>query len=473
MPRELTIICFIVIMLVHALSPSHAISITIKEEEELSKEFLKVLESRYEIIRDPLIAEYVNTVGRNILSIIPDLPFQYHFYVVKQHVYNAFATPAGHIFINSGLLEALENEEELAGILAHEIAHVVCRHISQNIDRSPKIGLATLAGIAAGIFIGAGGAAAVGNAVAIGSVAAGQSVSLAFSREDELQADQLGVDYLYKSGYGAEGLLTSMKKIRSKQWFGSDQIPDYLLTHPASEERMAFVDTWIESHKLPARLKRVCQKEKFLLVQATLRGKYGDEKTALSLYQNQIEATPDDPQVNYGYALVLARTGNRQDAVNHLKKALEKKALNPHMLKELGRIYFLDGQYEKASNTLEGSVGLMPSDSEGLFYLARARMELGQLEKAVDTFQLVLQKDQKNKQVYLFLGNIYGQQEKLAEAHYYLGIYHQMNRRWKTAIIHLNKALQHVENAQKKEEIEKILKKVKKEAKREAAEKNN
>jgi predicted Zn-dependent protease len=471
--RELTTICTILLILVNALLSPNAMGITIKEEEELSKEVLKVLENRFEIIRDPLITEYVNTVGKNILATIPDLPFTYHFYVIRQHVYNAFATPAGHIFINSGLLEALENEEELAGILAHEIAHVVCRHISQNIDRSPKIGLATLAGIAAGIFIGAGGAAAVGNAVAIGSMAAGQSVSLAFSREDELQADQLALDFLFRSGYSAEGLLSALKKIRSKQWFGTDQIPDYLMTHPASEERMAFIDSWIQSHEIPPHLKRSSQEEDFDLVKATLRGKYGDEQTELSAYESQIQASPEDPLANYGFALVLARIGNRNDAVDHMKKALEKKALNPYMLKELGRIYFLDGQYEKARNTLESSVSLMPSDSEGLFYLARAQMELGQLDKAVDTFRILLQKDPKDKQVYLFLGNIYGQQEKLGDAHYYLGIYHKMNNHWKTAAVHLNKALQYITDPKKKEEIEEILKSVQKELKHELAEKRD
>ncbi len=471
--RKVTIICSLMLILFHTLSPPAAIGITIKEEEELSKEVLKILENRYEIIRDPLITEYVNTVGQNILSTIPALPFVYHFYVIKQHVYNAFATPAGHIFINSGLLEALDREEELAGILAHEIAHVVCRHISQNIDRSPKIGLATLAGIAAGIFIGAGGAAALGNAVAIGSVAAGQSVSLAFSRDDELQADQIALDYLSRSGYGAEGLLSALKKIRSKQWFGTDQIPDYLMTHPASEERMAFIDSWIESHEIPQNLKRSYNRDKFLLVKATLQGKYGDAQTSLPILQSQIQSSPDDPLANYGYALALASIGNRKDAVEYMKKSLEKEALNPYMLKELGRIYFLDGQYKKARNTLEGSISLRPDDSEGLFYLARSYMELDQLEKAADSFKTLLNKDPQNKETYLFLGNIYGQQEKLGDAHYYLGIYHKMNSRWKTAAIHLNKALQYTTDQKKKEEIEEVLKIVQKEAKREMAEKRN
>jgi predicted Zn-dependent protease len=471
--RKLALLCSFIFLLVQTLLPPNALSITIKEEEELSREVLKVLENRYEIIRDPLITDYVNTVGKNILSTIPALPFTYHFYVVKQHVYNAFATPAGHIFINSGLLEAFEEEEELAGIMAHEIAHVVCRHISQNIDRAPKIGLATLAGIAAGIFLGAGGAGALGSALTVGSMAAGQSVSLAFSREDELQADQLALDYLYRSGYGADGLLSSLKKIRSKQWFGSDQIPDYLMTHPASEERMAFIDSWLQGHQLPPGLKRNPQKETFSLVRATLQGKYGDVQTALPAFQSGIQASADDPFANYGLALVLARTGNRNDAVEHMKKALEKKALNPYMLKELGRIYFLDGQYEKARNALESSVSLNPSDIEGLFFLARTQMELDQLEKAADIFRTLLQTDPKNKQVYLFLGNIYGQQGKLEEAHYYLGIYHKMNRRWKTAAVHLQKALEHTTDPKKKEEIEKDLEVVRKEADRELAEKRD
>ena len=217
-----------VLLVFHMILSPVALGITIQEEEELSKELLQVIKKRLSLIKDPLVVDYVNKIGKSILANLPPQPFKYQFYVVNQHVYNAFATPAGHIFINSGLLTALETEEELAGILAHEIAHVVSRHISQNIDRSPKIGLATLAGVAAGIFIGAGGAAALGNAVVAGSMAAGQSATLAYSREDELQADQLALDYLYRAGYGGRGLLESMQKIRSKQWIGTDQIPDRL-----------------------------------------------------------------------------------------------------------------------------------------------------------------------------------------------------------------------------------------------------
>jgi predicted Zn-dependent protease len=461
-------LCTLVLLIVNMFAVQVVFGITLKEEEELSKEFLKVLKKQLELIEDPVIESYVNKIGANILSQMPPQPFKYKFYVVKQHVYNAFATPAGHIFINSGLIEAVENEEELAGILAHEIAHVVCRHISQRIDRSPKIGLATLAGVAAGIFIGASGAGEVGNAIAIGSMAAGQSTSLAFSREDELQADQLALDYLHNSGYDAEGLLTSLEKIRNKQWFGTEQVPHYLMTHPASEDRMANIDTWLVSNKLPVDKKRIVSREEFRLVQATVAGKYGDEQSALSKYKAQVNLHPEDPVAHYGYALVLVRVGNREDSINHLRKALERNALNPLLLKELGRIYFLDGQYTKAVKALEGSTSLSPEDSEGLFFLGRTHMQLDNLEKAADVFQQIIEQDPDNAETYHFLGNVYGRQEKLGEAHYYLGIYNKMKGRWKTAEFHLKKALPKATGADRKETIEEMLKTVSKEAKKEA-----
>ena len=460
-----------VFLVVHLAMMPVAYSITIQEEEELSREFLRVVRKQFDLIQDPFVVGYVDNIGRNILSNMPPQPFKYHFYIVKQHVYNAFATPAGHIFINSGLLGALENEEELAGILAHEIAHVVSRHISQNIDRSPKINLATLAGIAAGILIGGGGSAELGNAVMVGSMAAGQSASLAFSREDELQADQLAFDYLDKAGYGSMGLLTSLQKLRSKQWFGTDQIPAYLMTHPASEERMGNIDTHIESNQLPEKNRRHIDKDEFRFVQATLSGKYSNAETALASFDSQLKNHPGDTIALYGKALALAHGGDYPNSIIYLKKALEKDALNPVMLKELGRIYFLEGQYPKALQALEGSVGLAPEDSESLFYLSRTLMELGELDKAADGFNTILKNNSTKTETYLFLGNIYGMQGKMGEAHYFLGKYYQSKGSWKTAVVHLEKALPLITDPKQKEEIEAMLKRATKTARRESLEK--
>ncbi|MFC1816900.1 M48 family metalloprotease [Thermodesulfobacteriota bacterium] len=441
----------------------NAFGLTIQEEEELSREFRKVVLKNYKLIKDPVIVNYVNKVGRKILSVMPPQPFRYHFYIIKEDVYNAFATPAGHIYINSGLLAAMQNEEELAGILSHEISHVAARHISQKIDRSKKIGIATLAGIAAGIFLGAGGAATAANAVTLGTVAAGQSIMLAYSREDEMQADQRGLDYLNKAGYSGLGLVTILKKIRSVQWFGSKQIPTYLMTHPASEDRIAYIDTWLEHHSKAA---APTDPYNFRRVHTYLVANYQDESLTLKAFEDAVKNYPADPMAHYGYGLILARTGNRRDAAVHIKTALEKKAFDPYILADLGKIYVLDGKYQQALNVLENSTRIDPAEPERLFYLGRAQMGLEKIETATATFETLIQKYPDHEQAYYALGEAYGKQGKLADAHFYLGVYYKKTGKIKNALFHLNRALKDMNDPDKRKKIEKLLNGLKKEMQR-------
>ena len=440
--------------------PHDSRGITYKEEEELSREFLALVAGRFTFIKDPLIEGYVNEIGDRILKEVPTQPFQYHFYVIKEDVYNAFATPAGHIFIHSGLLEAVKTEEEIAGIIGHEIAHVVCRHISQNIDRAPKISLATLAGVAAGIFLGASGAGDVGSALVLGSMAAGQSAMLAYSREDELQADQLGLMYLYNSGYGGEGLLTSLKTIRSKLWFGTEQVPNYLMTHPASEDRMANIDVWLESNQLPESKRFHPDPEAFHMMQATLTGKYGNESAALKRFEARLRTAPEDPIANYGYALVLARVGRRPEAIDHFLKALEKKALNPYILGELGRVYFQEGENEKALRLLESAVSMGPADPDAMFYLGRTYLELDQNEKAVGILEQLVEKYPDFTDAHYFLGTAHGKQGNMADAHFHLGVFYMRKGKLKSAAYHLERARDLATDPKRKETVEKMLESV-------------
>ncbi|MCK4467234.1 MAG: M48 family metalloprotease [Desulfobacterales bacterium] len=452
----------IIILIAGMLIPDQAFSITVKQEEELSREFMKYVLKHVELIEDPLIVNYVNNVGKRIISALPPQPFTYHFYIIKDNVYNAFASPAGHIFINSGLFEAMDNEEELAGILGHEIAHVVCRHISQKIERSKKIGLGTLAGIAAGIFLGTGGAVTAAGAVTIGSMAAGQSIALAYSREDEMQADQLGLKHLTKAGYSGFGLLSVLKKIRSRQWFSSDQIPTYLTTHPAIEDRIAYISSWLEDNTKPKSLTPSKACYDFVIAHTRLVAMYGDERTALRKFQIYIDKHPENPMAHYGYALILARTGNRKHAAIHLKAALEKKAFDPNILRDLGRIYFLDGKYPEALNSLKGAAGMAPDDPETLFFIGRTQIELGKLNEAVSTFEKLIAKNPDYTLALYFLGNVYGKLGKFEDAHYFLGIYYKNKQDYKNALFHLNRALKTIIDPGKRSKIEELLKEIRK-----------
>jgi len=455
--RKAFLLCFVLIFIANILVPKGAFCITIQEEEKMSREVMKVILQHYNIIEDPLIVNYINKIGQKIVSALPPQPFSYHFYVIKNDEYNAFATPAGHVFVNSGLLGAMENEEELAGILSHEIAHVVCRHISQKIERAHKIGIATLAGIAAGILLGVGGSMAAANALTIGSSAAGQSLELSYSREDEFQADQIGLISLTKAGYDGEGLLSMLKKLWSRRWFGPAQIPTYLSTHPATEERMANIDTWLEQNK-----KTEAQFDHYNFSRAHVRlvAVYGDNSFALRKFTAEVKNHPEDPLAQYGYGLILARTGDRKSAIGHLKTALEKNAFDPYILKDLGQIYFLDGQYREALDVLKSSASISSNDPEVFFYLGRIQMELGRLNEAVVTFEELIAKKYKYPKAFYSLGETYGKLGRMDEAHYFLGIYYKKKNDLKNASFHLKRALKNMRDPDKREKIEKMLKEV-------------
>jgi predicted Zn-dependent protease len=446
--------------------PGHAISIG--EEEELSAEMLRIILKKLPLVDDPYISSYVNRVGQRILSVMPEQPFRYRFYVINEDMYNAFATPAGHIFVYSGLLEAMDGEDELAGILGHEIAHVYCRHISQKIELAKKVGWAQLAGMAAGILLGAaGGSAAAGSALTLGAAATGTTAQLAFSRENEMQADQLGLKFLTDAGYGTEGLLKVLKKIRSKQWFSKEQVPTYMMTHPAIEDRITYVGSWNEDHKgktpPPAKPNPV----EFDRMLTRLIAEYNDPTSELARLEQILQREPGNTLARYRYGLVLARANRTTEAIPQLKEVLARNAFNPYMLRDLGKVYFLGGQLDAALSALESARGILPEDPDTLFYLGRTQQELGRLSEAIALYAAVIQKTPDYRDAYYFLGQNLGKQGALADAHYYLGIYHLRARDFKTAASQFKQSLRNSDAPEKRERTERLLKQVEEEIKAE------
>jgi predicted Zn-dependent protease len=432
-------------------------SLTTAEEEDLGKEFMRYVRRNLTLIEDPSIVNYVRKVGRRILAQYESLPFEFHFYVVKEEVYNAFAAPAGHVFINSGLLAAMESEEELAGILGHEIAHVMCRHISKRIEQSKKIGWVTLAGMLTGIFLS--GNPEVAGAVTTGSMAAGQSLSLMYSREDERQADQVGLKYLTKAGYGGEGLLEMLNKIRAKRWFGSEQIPSYVQTHPAVEERMGYLDTWMQAHPEWKGMGRANDSAEFDKVRTKLIALYGDTTAAHRTFDARLRKDGEDVLAKYGKALLLAREGRKEEAIESLKEVVRLRPLDTDILRDLGKIYFEGGEYTKALETLKKALASNPEDPEGRLLLGRSQIETGDLEGALTTLKGLIKTHPDYGSGIYYLGETYGKLGNLAEAHYHLGMYYQEEGDLKNARFHLTRALKLSANDRaRQQEIQEALK---------------
>jgi predicted Zn-dependent protease len=449
-------------------APPPAAAITYGEEEELSAEILRIIFKRMQVVEDPYITGYVNRVGRRILAAMPQQPFRYRFYVINQDMYNAFATPAGHIFIYSGLIEAMRSEDELAGIIAHEITHVYARHISQKIEYAKKLSWAQLAGMAAGILLGAaGGSGAAGSAMIMGSAGAGATAQLAFSRENEMQADQLGLKYLTEAGYGAEGLLTSLKLIRTKTWYGKDQIPAYMMTHPAIDDRIAYVTSWVEDHRDEAKPRLKLDPVEFERLQTRLIVELGDPSNEILEQEKILKREPGNTLARYRYGLLLARANRTGDAIAELREVLARNAFNPYYLRDLGRVYFQAGRLDQAQTTLESARNMIPEDPDTLFYLARTQQELGRPAEAIPLLTTVVQKTPDYREAYYFLGQALGREGALADAHYYLGIYHLRSRDLKTALAQFRQSLRNTDDPEKRERADRLLKQVEDEIKAE------
>ncbi|MFN5514260.1 MAG: M48 family metallopeptidase [Cyanobacteriota bacterium] len=166
------------------------------------------------------IQNYLNDMGQRLAatSSRPEIP--YHFLVVEDKAVNAFATMGGYVYINTGLMKLAENEAELAGVVAHEIAHIAARHsVNRMKDIALSQGLITAAGLQANTLV---------------QMMVQMGVNLPMSREAELEADELGLENLTRAGYAPIGMVTFMTKLQSQ----GSSLPEFLSTHPLSQNRV-------------------------------------------------------------------------------------------------------------------------------------------------------------------------------------------------------------------------------------------
>jgi predicted Zn-dependent protease len=441
--------------------PLPAGSITIREEKKLSQEFMAAVSGQVTYINDLMIVSYVNRVGRKVLSQLPPQPFQYRFFVIKESTYNAFAGPGGMIFMHSGLIEAMESEDELAGILGHEITHVTSRHISDRIERGKKTGMISLAGLAAAIALGVAGAGDAATAAMMGAQATQATIELAYSREAEMQADQLGVEVLSGAGYSVEGLLTMLTKMRSKRWFGPEEIPSYLLTHPAVEERISYLSNWLATHEDETKKLPKADPYEFQKMRTRVEALYGDEDIAAMRLKAAATSRPGDPAAQYGYGLVLARQNNYSEALEYLRRALQKKAFDTDLLADMGGIYFFNGEYDRALDVLDGALSMAPEHPMGLFYYGRTQLALNHPEEAIRTLKMLIEKHPNYSKGELFLSQAYGKAGRMADAHYHLGLASVRKGDLRKAASQLEKALSMEKDPAKKKIIQEKLAEIK------------
>lgn len=231
--------CLIISVLI-VLSSITLHAMNYEDEREIAGEFITVLDSQNLIIYDHEITWMLQMLMDRLADHIkgPIYPFKIH--AVKDYSINAFAIPDGHIFINIGTILFVKDLDELASVIAHEMGHGQLRHIAQFFETQKKISAASIAGIIAGTLLSAANPE-VGAALIYSSMGGGENIKLAYSRQNEYEADEFGSNLLNASGYDPSAMMRFL--IRLQTFSGESDMPEYFLTHPYTRNRIASVST--------------------------------------------------------------------------------------------------------------------------------------------------------------------------------------------------------------------------------------
>ena len=212
---------------------------SVEKEIALGKGLAMEVERQAKIVDDPVIAEYVNRLGQNLVR-NSDAKVPFTIKVVDTEEVNAFALPGGFFFVNSGLILKADSEAELAGVMSHEIAHVAARHGTRQATRGEIAQLATIPLIFLGGWTGYGIQQAASVAIPIGF--------LSFSRGFESEADLLGLEYMYKSGYDPEAFVDFFEKIQSLEKKKPGTMSKVFSTHPMTDDRIKVAQKNIQEY---------------------------------------------------------------------------------------------------------------------------------------------------------------------------------------------------------------------------------
>ncbi len=409
-----------------------------EDERKLSEKFLTMVRERFEVVDDPAVNSYVNEIGHRLAAQLDYQTFPFHFYVINSETMNAFAAPAGHIFVFSGLVTRMESEGELASIIAHEIGHVSGRHLARQMERGTKIGVATLALALLGAFLGGGGQAA--EAATMTSLAAGASLSLKYSRENEEEADRTGIKLLTRAGYRGEDAVGALRTIYRFRWYGSDDIPTYLSTHPGTAERISYIEDTLLAKPIKA-APRAIDALALKKVQTRLLAGLGDGKLCVTRFEGQARENPKDFLAYYGLGLAYRRLERTTEAQAALRQAIALRPGDPDLLRDLGVSYFDAGKMSEALAALRQALAARPDDAAAIYYLGRASQEAGDLDTALASYKRLLDAGLESDELYQQLGKVCARKGDLAAGHYYSGLGFKLRGDATNAVFHLSQAL--------------------------------
>lgn len=366
------------------------------DEFRLGAMVAKELRDQNVLIEDPEVSEYINDIGKRLASQSEMGGEYFHYFVIKDDTINAFAVTGGYVFFNAGLLLATENESELAGVMAHETAHITQHHIARMLADQNRQSLTTAAAMIGAILLGAlAGGYNSGNAIE-GGLAAAQGMAVQhqinFTRDNEWEADRVGIGYLAGAGFDPYGMGAMFEIMARHTGLAATYIPAMLIDHPMDTEREA--EQRSRAAQFPPRTGHDSQTYQLIRERVRVLTATGDTDMAAQ-YAVRIAHGGDNMGNQYGRALALM-SGNKaaaEEAVTILARLVHEHEGLTVLYSALGQAQARAGHVSEALTTFKHAAALFPRNVPVTVRYAETLMAAGRAGEAhtmlLDLFNIV------------------------------------------------------------------------------------
>jgi predicted Zn-dependent protease len=363
-------------------SPANA-AISIDDEYHAGLSYVNEIRKSGIILTDPEVAQYAQEIGHSLSSQAEEGQHQFYYFVIRDAEINASAIPGGFVIINSGLILSTRNENELAGVLAHETAHVTQRHIVRQIVDQGHEGLLASAAMLAAVLLGA--TAGRGSPDAIeGAILAGQSAiiqhQINYTRSSEFEADRIGITTMANAGYDPLGMASFFDYMgRTGPEPSRVNAVQFLIDHPIFSDRVA------EAQDRANQIGRVHHEDSlgYLLIRERLRAVAGDPQKARQYYANLLKNGGGKTiQERYGKDVAEIETKNPAAAIPDLQELVREYPKITQFYGALGQAYMANNQPKESTAVLERAMTLFPRNVPTTIRLAETLMHSGDNKRA-------------------------------------------------------------------------------------------
>lgn len=401
--------------------------VSLAREQKLGEAWLRSFRSQVETSSDPILYDYLESL-LDTLVVHSELKFDHlDLILIPNATINAFAVPGGVVGINTGLFLYAGDEDQMTSVIAHELAHLSQRHYARGVEAASNASIPTMAGILAGFILAATAGADAGMAAITATQAAALDNRLRFSRQNEQEADRIGMQTMLSAGRNPNASAEIFERMLRETRY-TTKPPEFLLTHPVTESRIA--DARSRAMRITTDFAK--PSDEFYFMQARTQLLHAENpNVAVKFFTHQLEGeTPSEHASRYGLALALTDAGRYQKANDQIDYLLEYQPENTLFIIAKARLEAKEGKSKQAQERIKQALRAEPDNHPLNTILAEILMEAGSYSQA----ELLLTKHTKRrpKDEYLWYllaevrglsGNILGLHQARAEYFILNGIY--------------------------------------------------